>query len=156
MLRKTESGSPSDWLSLAAADLDAVRLLMEHKVSFRVCRSKLAECFEKLLKGDLIGRGWKLEKTHDLQRLCDALAAKDAAQARVLQTVVDELAEAYTEDRYPGFDFDDEEDWAGLGGLMKEVEAYASRLQDAQIEAGAERTANEAATREGDRCDEVG
>jgi HEPN domain-containing protein len=129
LLRKTDSGSRDDWLSFAEADLDAVRLLAEHEVSFRVCRSKLAEALEKLLKGDLVGRGWGLLKTHDLQHLCDELASRDAETATDIQSAVDELAEAYTEDRYPGFDFDDEdEDWQGLGRLLVEVERYASSL----------------------------
>jgi len=95
-----------------------------------VCRSKLAEAFEKLLKGDLVGRGWNLERTHDLQRLCDKLAEYDKEQAEILQSTVDDLAEAYTEDRYPGFDFDDEDDWGELIALLSKVEAYRLRLNE--------------------------
>ena len=129
MLRKTDSGNKADWWLFAGADLEAVRLLAGHGVSFRVCRSKLAEALEKLLKGHLIGFGWRIEKTHDLQRLCDALAEYDAEQAAVLQPTVDELAEAYTEDRYPGFDLDVEEDWQGLKRLLRQVDVYAQTLR---------------------------
>ncbi len=124
MLRKTDSGNQSDWLLFADDDLRAVKLLSEHKTSCRVCRSKLAEALEKLLKGDLVGRGWPLERTHDLQRLCDMLAKYDNVRADNLQSTVDDLAEAYTEDRYPGFDFDDEDDWDEVKALLSKVENY--------------------------------
>jgi hypothetical protein len=33
-----------------------------------MCRSRLAELVKKILKAGLIRIGWKLEKTHDLER----------------------------------------------------------------------------------------
>lgn len=132
MLKKTDSGRRSDWLLFADDDLRAVKLLSEHRTACRVCRSKLAEALEKLLKGDLVGRGWDLERTHDLQRLCDKLAEYDGVRAEQLQSTVDDLAEAYTEDRYPGFDFDDEDNWGEVTALLSKVEAY--RLQLDQTE----------------------
>jgi four helix bundle protein len=85
-------GSDKDFikfLSIALgslAELETQLMLAEsfgyaHTTSCRVCRSKLAEALEKLLKGDLVGRGWALERTHDLQRLCDKLAEYDAQRA---------------------------------------------------------------------------
>jgi len=131
LLKKTDSGCRSDWLLFADDDLSAVKLLSEHQTSCRVCRSKLAEALEKLLKGDLVGRGWNLERTHDLQHLCDKLAEFDGVRSEQLQTTVDDLAEAYTEDRYPGFDFDDEDDWDELTALLSNVEAYRLLLGEA-------------------------
>jgi len=130
LLRKTDAGNRCDWLLFADDDLRAVKLLSEYKTSCRVCRSKLAEALEKLLKGDLVGRGWDLERTHDLQRLCDKLAEYDKEQAESLQATVDDLAEAYTEDRYPGFDFDDEDDWGELNELILKVDSYRRVLDD--------------------------
>lgn len=128
MPKRTDAGSPGDGLDFANADLEAVNLLAKQKVVFRVCRSKLAEALEKVLKADLISRGWVLEKTHDLQRLADFLNEHDAAQAEWIQSVVDELAEAYTQSRYPGFDLDDSEDWDGLEILIRSVEDYRNRV----------------------------
>jgi HEPN domain-containing protein len=122
--KKTDAGSPGDWLDFASADLDAVNLLAKQKVAFRVCRSKLAEALEKILKADLISRGWMLEKTHDLQRLADCLNEYDQPQTENIQAVIDELAEAYTQSRYPGFDLDDAEDWQGLRAFIGTVEKY--------------------------------
>jgi HEPN domain-containing protein len=122
--KKTDAGSPGDWLDFASADLEAVNLLAKQKVAFRVCRSKLAEALEKILKADLIFRGWVLEKTHDLQRLADFLNEYDQSQTEKIQAVIDELAEAYTQSRYPGFDLDDSEDWQGLVVFIGTVEKY--------------------------------
>ncbi len=124
MSKKTDAGSPGDWLDFASADLEAVNLLAKQNVAFRVCRSKLAEALEKILKADLISRGWVLEKTHDLQRLADFLNEYDQSQTEKIQAVIDELAEAYTQSRYPGFDLDDSEDWQGLAAFIQTVEIY--------------------------------
>lgn len=66
MPRKTDSGNPRDWMAFVSVDLDAVKLLIEHETAFAVARAKPAEALEKALKADLIQRGWKLEKMHDL------------------------------------------------------------------------------------------
>jgi len=89
--RKTDSGNPLDWLAYAKTDLDAVRLLVREQVAFPVCKSKLAEALEKGLKSDLLTRGWPLEKTHDLQKLNDALVAYDESVDELLQSLVDDL-----------------------------------------------------------------
>lgn len=69
MPRKTDSKNAADWLWLAESDLSVVRLASEQEIGFSTCRSKLAEVVEKVLKAELIRLGWKLEKTHDLNRL---------------------------------------------------------------------------------------
>ena len=52
MPRKTDSNNPADWLAIAEADMDAVRLLADHQTSHTVCRSKLAEVIEKLTEDE--------------------------------------------------------------------------------------------------------
>jgi len=125
--KKTNAGNPHDWLEFADADLSAVQLLAEEQIAFNVCRSKLAESLEKLLKADLIQRGWVLRKIHDLQALLDDLAGFDAERVSLLQPLVDELAEAYTQTRYPGFDLADE-DWPRLQKLLLQVQHYRQDL----------------------------
>jgi HEPN domain-containing protein len=46
-----------------------------------MCRSKLAEILEKILKAELLRLGWYLEKTHDLERLRKALRTRDLSLA---------------------------------------------------------------------------
>jgi HEPN domain-containing protein len=69
--RKTDAGNPADWLDFADDDLAVVRLQLGSRTAYWAARGKLSEAFEKALKADLIRRGWRLEKTHDLQRLAD-------------------------------------------------------------------------------------
>jgi HEPN domain-containing protein len=128
--RTTDAANPADWLGFAEADLAAVAVLAATRTSFYVCRSQLAEAFEKALKADLVARGWPLAKVHDLQKLCDALAAYDPAAALRLQPTADDLAECYTEGRYPGFDLDNVEDWSGLEALLARVRSYVVELRE--------------------------
>ena len=127
MLKKTDAGNPRDWLLFADTDLTAVRVLARQETAFAVCRSKLSEALEKLLKADLIQRGWSLRKVHDLQTLLDDLTPHTPSTSRALQPIVDELAEAYTQTRYPGFDLADE-NWPRLQQLLAAVEQYQADL----------------------------
>lgn len=104
-----------------------MRLLLERQVSFPVCKSKLAEAFEKAFKADLLDRGWTLEKIHDLQKLNDYLADHDRETADNLQPLVDDLAESYVADRYPGFDLEDP-DWPAVARLLDGVSCYVKGL----------------------------
>lgn len=128
MPRKTDSGNPGDWLDYAAIDLDAVRVLAKEQAAFQVCKSKLAEALEKGMKADLISRGWALGKTHDLQKLNDLLAGYDESAAETLQPLVDDLAESYIEDRYPGFDMEDP-DWSAIQKMLSGVSWYIQGLK---------------------------
>lgn len=128
MPRKTDAGNPQDWLFLASYDLDALQVLIPRQIAFPVCRSKLAEGLEKLLKADLIAKGWRLRKIHDLQALREDLEELDPRRAEDLRTIVDALADSYVETRYPGFDLADE-DWPRLQELLTFVEQYRNDLQ---------------------------
>jgi hypothetical protein len=55
--RKTNSKNPADWLRIAAADMDMVRMAAEQEISYPGARSKLAEILEKILKAELIRTG---------------------------------------------------------------------------------------------------
>jgi HEPN domain-containing protein len=111
--RKTDSRVPADWLWIAESDLGMVRLAASQEVSFQGCRSKLAEILEKVLKAELIRLGWPLERTHDLNRLVDELAARKSDLLVTVTPTAQALAEVYFADRYPGFDLDDP-DWPTL------------------------------------------
>lgn len=94
MPRKTDANEPADWLWFSEQDLQTLRLASEQEVSFHSCRSKLAEVLEKVLKAELIRLGWPLEKTHDLQRLRDALVSRSSDLAIMVKPLCDGLAEA--------------------------------------------------------------
>ncbi|MCZ7641063.1 MAG: hypothetical protein M5U12_36415 [Verrucomicrobia bacterium] len=52
MPRKTDSNSPADWLWLADSDLQGVQSLAREELAYPLCRSKLAEVVEKILKAE--------------------------------------------------------------------------------------------------------
>lgn len=73
MQRKTDSNNPADWLLIVESDMELLRQGAAHEWSFAMCRSKLAEVLEKIIKAELIRLGWPLEKTYDLVRLHDRM-----------------------------------------------------------------------------------
>jgi len=48
--RKADSNNPADWIFIAEEELTGVRVLAEGGYSYTMCRGKLAEIVEKLLK----------------------------------------------------------------------------------------------------------
>ncbi len=128
MLRKTDSNNPADWLFIAESELAGVTELAAQQLSYLLCRSKLAEILEKVLKAELIRQGWFLMKTHDLAKLNDELRNRDAQFADELQVLVETLAEAYLAGRYPGYDLDDP-DWVALGDQVRQVTAVFAKVK---------------------------
>lgn len=105
---------------IAETDHSTIEHLGERELNYHLCRAKLAEVVEKVLKAELIRAGWFLKKTHDLRVLAKELRERDAALAEQFKDVVNNLAEAYFTTRYPGFDLDDP-DWPALRGDVEKV-----------------------------------
>ena len=150
MPRKTDSNNPADWISLAESDLEGVGALAERELSYHLCRSKLAEVLEKVLKAELIRLGWYLQKTHDLEKLAGELAnlrSDLVAQAKPLCTT---LAEVYFSDRYPGFDLDDP-DWPDLRAKLSQVNALLEKVRT-RIATPPPQTGSSAPTGQGPGC----
>jgi len=122
LLRKTDSNNPADWISFAESDLEGVALLAERGLSYELCRSKLAEILEKVIKAELIRLGWFLVKTHDLERLADELDSLKSDLLPQIKPLCTRLAEAYFADRYPGFD-SLPPDWPALRAQAQAVAA---------------------------------
>lgn len=127
MPRKTDSNSP-DWLWIAESDLPMIRAAVQGEFSFGAARSKLAEVLEKVLKADLIHRGWRLEKTHDLDRLIESMSERGSPFCEQAAPLCDALAEFYFSDRYPGFDLDDP-DWPALRTQVEQVATLLTAVQ---------------------------
>lgn len=121
MPRKTDSKNPADWLLIVESDLHLLRQGVANEWSFSMCRSKVAETVEKILKAELIRIGWELEKTHDLERLRLELEERKSDLEPLAASLCADLAEAYFSDRYPGFDLEDP-DWPKLRGQLQRVE----------------------------------
>ena len=128
MPRKTDSRNPADWLWISAADLDVIRLSMAAEIGFSTLKGKLAEVVEKIMKAELIRTGWRLEKTHDLDRLLEILEERKSDLAAQFEPLCDALAEAYFTNRYPGFDLDDP-DWPAFRTQVEQVTALHAAVQ---------------------------
>ena len=128
MPRKTDSNNPRDWLLMVESDLELLRPGIANEWGFSMCRSKLAEVLEKIVKAELIRLGWPLEKTHDLVRLHDCLIAWKSEFEPLAEPACLELAQAYFCDRYPGFDLEDP-DWPKLRGQLAEVETLLDAVK---------------------------
>ena len=128
MPRKTDSDNPADWLFVADADLAMIRDSLGNDAAFFPCRAKLAEGLEKVMKAELIRRGWKLIRTHDLQLLATELARCDAALEDEIRPLCQALSEFYLHTRYPGFDLEDP-DWPVLRAQFDAITALAAKIR---------------------------
>lgn len=128
MPRKTDSNNPADWIFIVESDMEALRVLIRDGLSYSLCRSKLAEVLEKILKAELIRLGWPLVKTHDLLVLGTTMEEKHSDLVAQIRPLCTGLAEAYFTDRYPGFDLDDP-DWPKLRGQLQQVEALLAKVK---------------------------
>ena len=128
MPRKTDSNNPADWLWIASSDLEGVRELAGRELSHSLCHGKLAEILEKIIKAELIRLGWRLEKTHDLNRLALALQSCGSPSETAATLLCQALAEVYFTARYPGFDLDDP-DWPTLRAQVQQVAALLAAVQ---------------------------
>jgi HEPN domain-containing protein len=95
-------------------------VLAEREVGYSMCRSKLAEILEKVLKAELIRIGWFLEKTHDLEKLSGELRSRRSDLLPQVDPLCEDLTEAYFTDRYPGFDLEDP-NWPDFRTKLEEV-----------------------------------
>ena len=128
MPRKTDSHNPADWLWIAEIDLSVIQHSAKDEIGFIVCRSKLAECLEKIMKAELLRLGWTLVKTHELERLRQALIAQNSGTSEATAPLCAALDEAYFTNRYPGFDIDDP-DWPVLRTQIEQVSALLATVK---------------------------
>lgn len=128
MPRKTDSHNPKDWLDIADSDLEGLQSLAQQELAFSMCRSKLAEVVEKIVKAELIRLGWILEKTHDLGKLGNELARRSPDLVGTVRPLCTELAEVYFSDRYPGFDLEDP-DWPKLRVQLEAVATLMATIK---------------------------
>jgi HEPN domain-containing protein len=126
--RKTDSSNPADWLFIVESDLEGLRLLAEREAGYSMCRSKMAEVVEKILKAELLRMGWFLEKTHDLERLSGEMRVRGSDLMPQLDPLYEAFTEACFSDRYPGFDLEDP-DWPKLREQLEQVTALAQTVK---------------------------
>lgn len=98
-MKDRESLLPKDWFRKGDIDIKRAEILLENNDAGGAA-FHLQQAIEKYLKGYLIGKGWKLERIHDLEDLLDYAVDynKGFEEFRVL---CQETTEYYIEERYP-------------------------------------------------------
>ncbi len=98
-MKDRESLLPKDWFHKGDIDIRRAEILLENDDAGGAA-FHLQQAIEKYLKGYLIGKGWKLERIHDLEDLLDYAVDynKGFEEFRVL---CHETTEYYIEERYP-------------------------------------------------------
>jgi len=94
-----ESVLPKDWFAKAAQDMKRVDALLaindDEGAGFH-----LQQAVEKYLKGYLLGRGWPLKRTHDLDDLLDDALTFDS-HFEIFRDACRFSGEFYVSERYP-------------------------------------------------------
>lgn len=127
MLRKqSDETNPADGFYLAADRLRAADLLWTHQGLTASGIELLQEAVERLLKGFLIARGWRLVKTHDLVPLVSEAAVRDPRFSQ-FRDLAKELTEDFFAQHYPG------EDWTNIGenyaGLRRQTDQMLTLIR---------------------------
>ena len=100
-MKKRESPLPKDWFHKADLDIRRSEILLANNDA-EGAAFHLQQALEKYLKGYLIGKGWKLERIHDLEDLLDYAVDYDK-KFETFRPLCQEVTEYYIEERYPFF-----------------------------------------------------
>jgi len=95
-----ESLLPDDWRRRGQADLEAAGILLDNDGDMQVVAALVQQGVEKHLKGWLLSRGWRLVRTHELQRLLDDAVEHDPTLVG-FYVLCERLTAFYYVDRYP-------------------------------------------------------
>ena len=95
-----ESVYSRDWFDKARRDIGRVENLLRAGDDLEDAGFHLQQAVEKYLKGYLLSKGWKLERTHDLVDLLNS-AVKHEPFFEQFRTVFQQVTEYYIEERYP-------------------------------------------------------
>ncbi len=93
-------GTLMEWFSYGERDLQSVKILLKEGGHTGPIAMLLQQAAEKYLKGYLLGKGWKLRKTHDLEFLMAEAAVYDKTFEWFLD-LARALSAFYLADRYP-------------------------------------------------------
>lgn len=94
-----ESRLPRDWFEKARKDLRRVEVLLADD-DIEGAGFHLQQAAEKYLKGYLLGKGWSLKHTHDLEILLNEAMTHDDQFQNYLDVCI-MVREFYVEERYP-------------------------------------------------------
>ena len=102
----TDPANPSDWFLLAKDRLEKTDALFLQFGASWTGVELLYEAVERYLKGFLVSQGWKVVKTHDLNRLLAEACVFDQSFSE-FESAAQNLTEQFWEQHYPGGDLDE-------------------------------------------------
>jgi len=94
-----ESHYPADWSRIAAKDLERARRRVEDG-DIEDAGFRLQQAIEKYLKGWLLSRGWRLQRTHDLETLLEQAVRRRRSLSRY-RALCRRVTGYYLIERYP-------------------------------------------------------
>jgi HEPN domain-containing protein len=96
---RRESLLSRDWFEKAARDMRRVEILLAAD-DVEGAGFHLQQATEKYLKGYLLGKGWELRRTHDLEILLNEVMVHDIRFEPYLEHCI-MIREFYVQERYP-------------------------------------------------------
>jgi len=90
---------PTDWFGRAGKDINRVKVMLKEG-DYEDAGFHLQQAVEKYLKGYLLFKGWKLQKTHDLVDLLNCVVKYDHNFEK-FRSLTQITTEYYIEERYP-------------------------------------------------------
>ena len=118
---KTDETLPAHWYLLAKERMEAADALLATRGACYSAVELLQESVERYLKGFLIGKGWPLQRIHNLSTLLDAAVEIDS-QFKSFADLCENLTAQFWEQHYPDGDLTD------VGADFEELRQQAGKL----------------------------
>jgi HEPN domain-containing protein len=125
---KTDETNPADWFLLARDRLQAADAVRQACGPGASAVELLQESVERYLKGYLVGKGWPLQKIHNLSMLLDVAVQRDP-RFKEFANLCDTLTTQFWAQHYPGGDLTDV--GADYDDLRREVDVLVTKILDA-------------------------
>lgn len=125
----SDPSNPDTWYILAKDRLEKADALFTQFGASWTGVELLQEATERYLKGYLVARGWRIVKTHDLNRLLASVCDFDDYFARFAEPC-QILTEQFWEQHYPGGDLD--EVGEGYSELRDAIGEMVERIMKSQ------------------------
>ncbi len=127
-MKDKESNLPQDWFNIADKDLKRVEIMLnaDDTVDAGV---HLQQAIEKYLKGYLLSRGWKLERTHNLIKLLD-YAVEYEPSFEDFRELCQKTTTYYIIERYPFFQTEDIAEEEEIQERLKKTIEFKDKILD--------------------------
>ena len=119
--RQTSEKNPKGWIEMAQERINSADSLWKHEGLTHTGIEALQEGVERYLKGYLVAKGWRLVRTHDLERLVTEAIQFDKTFDK-FYGLSEELTDDFFAQHYPG------EDTTHVGENYQQMRAAAGEL----------------------------